>query len=167
MPTKRTASKNSFLNRPFLLKEIWICESTIIWTLQVIWYVTPCSLESEGIVATLSRLLSLRSRIIFVRWLTLLHIPVSASQCRWQGGRCFEILIDWCVRKGISLLNDTILLCGKEFEAVQSIYNDSHVRYRMNVLSWKSSRWGQFILCGWYESLQVVMCSDNSNHSRL
>ena len=60
----------------------------------VIWYVTPYSLDGEGIVATLSRLLSLRSRIIFGRCLTFVHIPVSSSQCRWQGRRCFEILID-------------------------------------------------------------------------
>jgi hypothetical protein len=49
VPTKRIASKNSFLNRSFSQKEIWICESTIIW------YVTPFSLGGEGIVATLSR----------------------------------------------------------------------------------------------------------------
>jgi len=109
----------------------------------VIWYVTPCGLESEGIVATLSRSLSVRPRIISGRWLALLRILVSPIQCRWQGRRYFEILIDWCVvRKGN--------LPPKWFDLIvqEGVWGSTTVLQwqsrvlSYDVLSWKSSRGG-------------------------
>ena len=132
----------------------------------VIWYVTPCSLEGEGIVATLSRSLSLRPRIISERWLWYAYL--SPIQCCWQDRRCFEILIDWCVVSKEDLPPKWYDLIVQEGVWGSTIILQSQslaLSYDCIIFTVKQA--GQFVLCGWYESLLVVMCNNNSAHSRL